>query len=416
MKSRFVLAASCLSLLATGSCTSSNPDQVTTDMAMMSVDLSVGGDVADMSMLPDYATTPPDMASSCGFGQVRDTGSGACTCDPGHASMCTGNTYCCGSTQICLTNPGPRGETLCSGPSVREAAAIGFDPIRYNLVLRTGGCQDLVPNPVLCADQWALGQTTWDVQTSATTVTPRYGSSMAWLPTNQMLLLFGGQTTKDSTTTAVSDLYGWNGVDWTKLAAGPPARAFTAMAYDAGRDRLVLFGGNDKGDNELQDTWEYNGKTNAWVQRVFTAGTDPQVREGHGMVYDTNINKIVLHGGLVGGANGRDTWTFDGADWVKLADSTITVHSYFAMAFDPVRKVTVLYGGETTAGAQLAETWEFNGATWTNRAPVTNPGKRTKPAMAYDAGRKQMVLFGGNNGSLLKDAWAWDGTAWTKLY
>ena len=37
--------------------------------------------------------------------------------------------------------------------------------------------------------------------------------------------------------------------------------------------------------------------------------------------------------------------------------------------------------------------------------------------MAYDQGRKQMVLFGGNNGAnLQKDAWTWDGTNWTQIY
>ena len=103
---------------------------------------------------------------------------------------------------------------------------------------------------------------------------------------------------------------------------------------------------------------------------------------------------------------------------VLAPNAAMAVHGYFAMAYDPGRNVTVLYGGENTMGGNtvvLGETWEFNGTTWTMRTPAATPGKRTKAAMAYDAGRKQMVLVGGNNGTnLLRDAWTWDGTTFKK--
>ena len=37
--------------------------------------------------------------------------------------------------------------------------------------------------------------------------------------------------------------------------------------------------------------------------------------------------------------------------------------------------------------------------------------------MAYDAARRQTLLFGGNmfGGRLVNDTWAWDGASWTQL-
>lgn len=48
---------------------------------------------------------------------------------------------------------------------------------------------------------------------------------------------------------------------WTRLdAAGPPPRSGHAMAYDAKRDRAVLFGGgNSDRPSRMGDTWEFDG-------------------------------------------------------------------------------------------------------------------------------------------------------------
>jgi hypothetical protein len=330
--------------------------------------------------------------------------------------VCNNNVYCCETAQTCLPTPGPRGETRCSGPSLREAVAMGYDPARNNIILRGGHCLSGVGADILCTDQWTLGQTTWATQQPTTAVTPRWGSAMTWLPTTKTLLMFGGQTTFNSFATGVNDLYSWNGTDWTKLTAagGPSARAFSAMAYDPGRQVLVLYGGNNTANASQSDTWTLSGTT--WQLR--TTATNPLAREGHAMIYEPSMQKVVMHGGIVAGAVNNDTWAYDGNDWAQLATPVgMTKHANFAMAYDSDRKVTVLFGGENAAGGQLAETWEFSSGVWTQKTPLVNPGKRAKLSMVYDQGRKQMVVFGGNSGAnLLKDAWTWDGTTWSQLY
>src|ERR1700679_2755635 len=63
---------------------------------------------------------------------------------------------------------------------------------------------------------------------------------------------------------------------WTQLspATSPPARAFAAMAYDAGTNQVVLFGGQGSTNNALGDTWTWNGTT--WTQ--LSPATSPPAR------------------------------------------------------------------------------------------------------------------------------------------
>jgi hypothetical protein len=65
------------------------------------------------------------------------------------------------------------------------------------------------------------------------------------------------------------------------------------MAYDAARNRVVLFGGDDNSPGYLGDTWEWDGST--WVAVAST--TSPNARYGHAMVYDESDQRVVLFGG-----------------------------------------------------------------------------------------------------------------------
>jgi hypothetical protein len=53
---------------------------------------------------------------------------------------------------------------------------------------------------------------------------------------------------------------------------------------------------------------------------------------------------------------------------------------------------------------------------WTQKEDI-GPSPRYGHAMAYEAARQRVVLFGGSGGSsaLLNDTWGWDGVAWTQV-
>jgi hypothetical protein len=64
--------------------------------------------------------------------------------------------------------------------------------------------------------------------------------------------------------------YVFDGTAWRREAPEPgavlpPARTHHAMAYDAARDRIVLFGGTVDGAN-AGDTWERDGATGRWTR------------------------------------------------------------------------------------------------------------------------------------------------------
>ena len=392
---------------------------------------SPGGDtpdqaaVSDLAALPDLSDPrdltplPPDLLRACGFGQSYSGGS--CSCDPGHPASCAGAVYCCAANQACLTTPGPRGETRCSIPTGtlgRARHVMAYDKVRDRSISRSGIC-DQGGLDVLCQDQLQLTAVTWDPQIVANPPTPRYDSTFIWDDNAKGLLLWGGLTILNNTSSITNEMWLWDGTTWAKKTptAGPTARYAHAMAFDSLSKVAVMFGGA-QGVNALNDTWEWNNTQ--WIQR--NTATIPGVRQDHRMVYDIKGKRVLMHGGFVSGQYSRELWAYDGSNWSQLADDTsISRRVKFGMAYDENRQVTVVFGGEVWNGffSSLAnDTWEYDGAKWTKKNPGTPPGVRVYPAMFYDAGRKQVLMFGGDpiNAGQLKDLWAWDGTTWTQLY
>jgi len=73
------------------------------------------------------------------------------------------------------------------------------------------------------------------------------------------------------------------------------------------------------------------------------------------------------------------------------------------LAWDPVRRLVVLHGGEVD-GDRLDDTWEWDGEDWRELAPGRSPGGRERHALAYDTLGGELVLFGGtHDGVRLED-------------
>jgi len=89
---------------------------------------------------------------------------------------------------------------------------------------------------------------------------------------------------------------------WTQRspANSPPARYLHAMAYDAARGQIVMFGGNPFSSSGFPaaDTWVWNG-TN-WIQK--NPPNVPPGRYGETIVYDAAHGQVVMFGGVSLGA------------------------------------------------------------------------------------------------------------------
>jgi len=191
------------------------------------------------------------------------------------------------------------------------------------------------------------------------------------------------------------------------------------LAYDSGRNRLVLFGGEDLNSTRTAETWEYDGSD--WT-RIQTA-TFPNPRRSHAMTYDSARDRVVLFGGDTA-ANSFDaeTWEYDGVDWTKITTAaTPPGRARHDMAFDSVRNVVVMYGGMTLAGGStpVRDTWEYNGTNWTQTVAAGGPafsafgatGTRVA-SLAYHATRDRTILGAAGSNNLL---WEYNGTAWTSF-
>ena len=196
---------------------------------------------------------------------------------------------------------------------------------------------------------------------------------------------------------------------WTiKERTGPVARVGHAMAYDARRRRIVMFGGT-AGALPLADTWEWNeGK---WTQ-VNDIG--PAARFGHAIAYDAARAVVVLFGGGSGENRFGDTWEWDGADWTQVADSGPSPRTHLSLAFGGVENGVILFGGQDDGGL-LGDTWNWNGEEWM-QLQDTGPASRRAHVMAFDSQRNRIVLFGGETiGEQYSDTWEWDGSVWTQV-
>src|SRR4029079_1121523 len=103
--------------------------------------------------------------------------------------------------------------------------------------------------------------------------------------------------------------------------AGPPRRSYPAMADDASRKRVVLFGGSfnsNAGRVLLWDTWEWNG---AQWSSVDVPQPTPPPRYVHVMAYDSGSARTFLFGGEDDSGRLGDTWEYNGAAWALRTSS-----------------------------------------------------------------------------------------------
>jgi hypothetical protein len=264
----------------------------------------------------------------------------------------------------------------------------------------------------------------------------------------------GGHSSPPSS--ARTTIWRWTGSEWTVLSdAGPPIRNLGGVAYDARRNRLVMYGGTYSQNLSYDDTWEWD-QASGWQQKEVSG---PGIRDHVEMVYDATRERVVLYGGqLPGNEFPRDTWTWDGTSWQQLHESGPAGRVHYGLVYDPGTQRTYLFGGSVPASGRSGETWYLAAAGWTPAAPAIDPrsharlgatshgvilvggfpesaatslqrlmdtgwvsenpaghpGARYMTAMAYDPVRQVTVLFGGGVGNaVLADTWEYhQSTGW----
>ena len=244
----------------------------------------------------------------------------------------------------------------------------------------------------------------------------RFNAEAAYDAARERVVLFGGDD--DGGSGFFGDTWEWDGEAWTDVTpadGNPPPRVAHALAYDAARERIVLFGGFGPDFDKLDDLWEWDGAT--WEQ---LPSDGPQPRDGHAMTYDAARERVVLVGGAGDDAADfevlQETWEWDGESWELVAEAGPEVAGH-AVAYDPTRERVVVFGGRSNDDSQLAATWEWDGESWADVTPALSPDARTLHGLAYDEIGERIVVFGGSHSEIgnFRDTLAWTGAAWDDL-
>ena len=299
------------------------------------------------------------------------------------------------------------------GPLPRSWHAMAYDSNRSVTVL-VGGLFGL-------GDTWEWDGTTWHerVAPGIRPIEPIVAYDSARGVTVMVARLGEFEGTRGD---YVHQTWEWDGEAWVfrsnSIVDGGPQSA-EALVFDSGRGVSVLFARN----SDQSETWEWDGTS--WTLRS-TGGPPP--RWGGAMTYDSYRQVTLLFGGLTECDASytictflNDTWAWDGVAWTQVGDDGPSPRGWSSMAFDSMRGVAVLFGGNVPVEGGFSpygptdDTWEWDGTTWAYRTAV-GPSFGSNAGMAYDTARGTTVLFGGLEVDISAphDTWEWDGTVWTK--
>ncbi|MEW5849663.1 MAG: kelch repeat-containing protein [Myxococcota bacterium] len=297
-------------------------------------------------------------------------------------------------------------ETTLVGPEppARVFSSMAYDPQRGETVLFAGYDGSIL------GDTWTWDGHRWAPRTNLSNTPPaRLSGMLVTLAPPRGVLLFGGYAAQP-----FQDTWEWDGATWTPITVDtpPPPRGDHQLAYHASRDEVVLFGGidNRNGFTFLNDTWVFHD--DQWAQR-FPEGEVPTARAAFGMAYDARRDRTVLYGGFyaLGGPISDETWEWDGERWWRIQPEGETPGQLAShtLVYDTHRQLMVLSCGADT-GRPYADTWTYDGTRWRREVSVGRAlaFPRVAPASAFDSQRKRLVVFGGNQFPPSGDTWELD--------
>ncbi len=337
-------------------------------------------------------------------------------------------------------------------PSARYGGALVWDSTRSRAVLFGGMEKSQVGLPGIPKQdtwEWDPAAQTWTDRTiTGDKPTPRFGHAMAYDPASGMVVLVGGWDIDSGF--GLADVWQWdpNTGAWTLRLTGsepnlPQARLYASLVTDTARSRLDLVGGETavSRDGEI---WELDPVAATFTDRTPTLGKWPPPRQGFAMAFCPATGRTYVFGGTADDPDANiffdDLWEWDGTSWSQVqTDVRPAGRSGAAMAYDPLRKSLILFGGVNNSPVGIMEqlvlgdTWEWNSSTrkWSQLQPTASPEPRQDHAMVTDSGRAKVLLFGGEllthvatyptpgtprtPNTISNAVWEWDGgkLTWT---
>ena len=302
-------------------------------------------------------------------------------------------------------------------PSARSGHATVYNPTTRKVYLYGGHDSMGVGRPM--DDLWEWDGSTWTRVVTDKGPPGLYGAGLAYDPARKSLILYGGQTA--SAWSPQSDTWEWNSTtrQWTKLspADNPGPAASPGMVTDTTRNKILLFGSTNH-------VWEWDGSTLTWADRTpLSLVLSPTADSNPVMAYDEGRQKLLLYQGFDKGssiaASASAFWEWDPttAGWMmRDPGDALDSGSAVRATYDSIRRRLILYTDAPESG--YSDIWELEAKTpqWYVRTMTSPPPPRADTAIAFDSGRGVAVMFGGmlagnlNGLGVINDTWEYQVT------
>lgn len=318
-------------------------------------------------------------------------------------------------------------------PSARWDAATVYYPSGHDVIL-FGGIHKVPSGNPLLGDTWAFKNNAWTELYNSSTCTPttcpspRAEAMLAYYPTDNALVLFGGLAEGGFLGITENDTWLFANDTWTNITSSaghaPPARAAGAMSYDPSDNYIVLFGGLNAVGNALGDTWEFSDGT--WTNLTTAEGgpagyetnAAPEPRYG-AAISDSPTGYVMLFGGWDSNDHGNNN---------SLIENSCENGTWMGFAFSDVAwwfhlgKWSQMTGWGTTIQGCPPQRPALGGPTPPlsyTPTPESPPCGRGQPALGWSPRNNRFVLYGGWGATLpdcsgppalMDDTWTYTDT------
>ena len=204
-----------------------------------------------------------------------------------------------------------------------------------------------------------------------------------------------------------SDTWSWDGGSWAVQGSAARARG-TVESRDGVRRRAAARGALRRRRASLSDTWEWDG--GSWAQ--IAALERLAARDAHAMAYDSARQRGRCCSGQTTGRHLSRHLEWDGSDLDPAESDRQPAGPH--QPRDGLRRARAARRAvrRLATGCPLATPGSGTARNWTQRSHRRRSPAARGHAMAYDAARQRVVLFGGLDVSRrrLRDTWEWDGS------
>ena len=295
------------------------------------------------------------------------------------------------------------GETA-TAPEGRYLAAFAWDTADHEAVLFGGSGRE---GAKILGDTWTYGNGTWTNLTATLpqAPSPRYAAQMAFDPTSQRLVLFGGL---NATTKVQADTWAFSHGVWTNIttqvSGAPPVGGIAGgvAATDWAHSRMVLFGGETRTSLGYYP-FLYAFQGNAWTNLSTLAG--PRGRIVPTMAYDPTHQDLVLFGGEQNNTYILpDTWTLNGSQWTNVSSFPpgLEMDAFGTLAWSPALHGLLLIGGVMFVSRSAyidAPAWLYQSGIWTNVSGTVASAGTLVSQFVEDPSTGALLMAGGYLGS-----------------